>query len=265
MPNYIFPQTTAPDRLNGLKTQWLASLTSPQDGMWESFRNGATQFEICQEDSLIGYASVDADHQLLQFYLLPDYLSVGENIFEAFLKEKQIKRGIVGTNNPYFLTSALPFVTRMKVHTCLFQQLFESPAIEKAGKLKPVAEADIARIIDFCHYSIGAPKEWLSGYIGDLAEKGEVYFLEQGDQIIGTCEVRMSITAPEYADIGMIVSPDYRQRGYGTYLLHTAKQLAIAQGRKPICSCEKENVGSYKSITKAGFASTHQLLSVEFS
>jgi len=109
-----------------------------------------------------------------------------------------------------------------------------------------------------------APKEWLVGYIGGLIEKGEIFSLKDGNEIIGTCEVRKSITAPKYADIGMVVSPDYRRKGYGTYLLNKAKTLALEWGRTPICSCEKNNVGSIKSINNCGFVSMYQLLSIVF-
>jgi predicted acetyltransferase len=112
---------------------------------------------------------------------------------------------------------------------------------------------------------MGAPKGWLQGYLGGLVEKGEVFFLEQGDNIVGTCEVRKSTSAPAFADIGMAVSPDFRRQGYGTYMLNKAKAIAVEWGRHPICSCEKENVGSFKSISNCGFASKFQLLSITFN
>jgi predicted acetyltransferase len=77
--------------------------------------------------------------------------------------------------------------------------------------------------------------------------------------------VRNSDTDDSIADIGMIVSPLYRKSGYGTFLLGKAKEIAIRIGKTPICSCEKDNLGSLKSIQKNGFRSIHQLLSVEFN
>lgn len=63
----------------------------------------------------------------------------------------------------------------------------------------------------------------------------------------------------------MIVSPDYRREGYGTYLLSRAKAIALEWGKIPICSCEKGNVGSLKSIHNSGFISMHQFLSITFN
>ncbi|MFK7772295.1 MAG: GNAT family N-acetyltransferase [Saprospiraceae bacterium] len=262
--NYHFNKITNTDKLTILKNEWLTSLTSPQDGMWEFFRNSAMHWEIVCEDELIGYTSVNDENQLLQFYISAKYFSNGEVIFKEFIEIMQIKTGIVGTNNLGYLSIALNFVEKLKVHTYLFRNSFEVNIDEKEGILKECQTENLERIVDFCHYSMGAPKEWLTGYVGGLIEKKEIFFLEHDDKIIGTCEVRKSTTTPEFADIGMVVSPDFRRKGYGTYLLNKAKTIAIDSGKIPICSCEKDNVGSIKSINNCGFVSMYQLLSITF-
>ena len=215
--NYSFHKETNIDELTILKKEWLASLTSPQDGMWEFFRNSAVNWGIVCDDEMIGYACVDEGSQLLQFYITPKYLPKGEVIFRAFIDKMNINSGIVGTNNPGYLSIALNFVKDLSVNTYLFRNTYEVNIEEKEGILKECKIEDIERIVNFCHYSMGAPKEWLEGYIGGLIEKKEIFSLGSGDKIIGTCEVRKSTTAPEYADIGMVVSPNYRRKGYGTF------------------------------------------------
>ncbi|MFT4537431.1 MAG: putative acetyltransferase [Saprospiraceae bacterium] len=177
----------------------------------------------------------------------------------------KISTGIVGTNNLSYLSIALNFVIELNVNTYLFRSNYEVNIEEKEGILKECQDEDIERIVNFYNYSIGAPKERLTGYIGGLIEKGEIFSFEKGDEIIGTCEVRKSTTAPAVADIGMVVSPDYRRKGYGTYLLYKAKTIALKWERIPICSCEKGNAGSVKSIHNCGFVSRYQLLSISFN
>jgi GNAT superfamily N-acetyltransferase len=263
--NYSFKEATNLDELTNLKNEWLSSLTSPQDGMWESFRNSAMNWGIVCDDEMIGYASVGEGNQLLQFYISPKYLSKGEVIFKEFLDEKKIETGIVGTNNLSYLSIALNFVEELNVNTYLFRSSYEVNIEEKEGILKECQDEDIERIVDFYQYSMGAHKEWLVGYIGELIEKGEIFSLDTGEIIIGTCEVRKSTTAPEFADIGVVVSPDYRRKGYGTYLLNKAKTIALEWEKIPICSCEKNNAGSIKSIHNCGFVSMYQLLSISFN
>lgn len=261
---YTFSSASTPEVLSELKQAWLTTLHRPQDGMWASFRDGATQVEIKSDQHLIGYACVDTDNVLTQFFVAPSYLSETTTIFEQLLEQLTIQTAIVGTNNPIFLTTALQFNRHVLTHTYLFEDEMDISLSKKEGELHQCNTADINRIVDFCHYSVGAPKEWLTQYIGDLVGNGEVYVLEQDQTIIGTCEVRRSTSATDYADIGMIVSPDFRKQGYGTYLLHCAKAIAHEWGKAPICSCEKGNIGSLKSIHSCGFRSSYQLLSIAF-
>ena len=88
--------------------------------------------------------------------------------------------------------------------------------------------------------------------------------MELGTEILGACEVRKSAVQPEVADLGMVVSVNHRRKGVGTYLLGQAKRISREWDRKPICSCEKENAGSLKSILNNGFRSVHQMLVMEF-
>lgn len=262
--DYSFNKILVNKELIHLKNKWTKNLTSPQDGMWESFRDSATHYEIRHANKMIGYASVGDNNVLLQFYILPEHLSQGNEIFREFIQKMNIKNGIVGTNNPAYLSIALHFVKTFDIHTYLFRESFKTSIEEREGILKECQTEDLNRIVDFCHYSVGAPKEWLTGYIGGLIKRKEVFVFEKDNKIIGTCEVRKSETATDFADIGMIISPDFRRKGYGTYLLHKAKTIALEKGKIPICSCEKGNIGSLKSIHNCGFVSKHQLLSIGF-
>ena len=262
--NYSFRELFNVDQLNHLKKEWVKSLISPQDGMWESFRENAKNWGVFDGNTMIGYAAIGEDNQLIQYYIIPNLMSKNEDIFKAFLDKMQIKTAVVGTNNPCFLSAALNYTSDVKINSYLFRDGNEVEIEDKEGTIKECQEHDLNRIVDFCHSSIGAPKGWLLEYIGDLVNRKEIYFLEHNGDIIGTCEIRKSKTAPEFADIGMIVSPKYRQQGYGTYLLHEAKRIAIEWKKVPICSCEKENIGSIKSIHKCGFVSRYQLLSMSF-
>lgn len=262
--NYHFKKVTDSQALTKLKHKWRESLPRPQDGMWESFRESAVHWGISVANEMIGYACVDQEDQLLQFYILQEYLSDGEAIFKLFLDKVKVKHGMVGTNNLTYLSLAMNFVKKVEVDTFLFSKAIDVTLAEKEGTLRKCEAEDSTRVIDFYHHSIGAPKAWLTGYVGGLIEKGEIFVLEKEDEIIGTCEVRISETAPAYADIGMAVSPDYRRKGYGTYLLYQAKEIAQEWGKIPICSCEKENEGSAKSIQNCGFRSQYQLLKIIF-
>lgn len=261
---FYFQKITDTSTLNLLKSEWRKTLISPQDGMWETLTDLAEHWEVRDKDQSIGYVCVDMDNQLLQFYVRPNWLKEGNLIFQEFIQQKDIKKALIGTNNPVCLSIAMHFQKSLQVHTYLFTDFFAVHLEEGVGILKVVKEEDLINLVDFYHKSTGGPKDWLTRYLSNLMKKGEVFMLENEAEILGTCEVRKSTTNPKVADIGMIVSPTHRKKGLGTFLLGKAKAIAIQWEKTPICSCEKDNIGSLKSIQNNGFRSIHQMLSIEF-
>ena len=250
--------------LNPLKQVWRKSLTSPQDGMWEIFTEYANQYAIRIKDKTIGYACVDGNNRLLQFFILPSWMHEATSVFPLFIHQEEIKVGLIGTNNPVFLSTAMHFQKSVKVDTYLFTDILKMNTDDKKGKLKMAGAGDLENLVDFYHGSMDGPKEWLNGYLGNLIEKGELFYLQNGKKVLGACEVRRSESQPTVADIGMVASVAHRRQGLGTYLLGKAKEIAVQWNRSPICSCEKDNTGSLKCIQNNGFRSIHQMLLMEF-
>ena len=265
MQSYQISRGEVSDELAALRSECRATLTSPPDGMWEAFRAQAQPWIIRQQDQAVGFALVDEAQQLLQFYVQPPHLPAHLNLFAQLLEETKVKSGIVGTHQPIYLSTALHFVQYLQVHTYLFRELVAQVVDERKGELLEATPANLKQLVDFCHYSVGAPPEWLNTYLGGLISRQELFYLLLNDTIVGTCEVRKNSSVPTYADIGMIVSPDFRRQGYGTHLLGQAKRIAQQRSLIPICSCETGNHGSLRAIHANGFRSAHQLLSVSFS
>jgi len=265
MPKQIeFLRTAGDQDIQSLKQTWLKSLSRPQDGMWEAFRDMAIHWGIKEGENWIGYACMNADHQLIQFYISPEHLDRGSAILQSFLREFMIHTAIIGTNNPIFFSLASPFFQHINPHTYLYEKVVEVEMKEKSGEFRLCQMDDLAEMVTYCHFATGGPEAWLEGYIKNLIEKGEIFMLRNEDEIIGSSEVRKSVTSPNYADIGMIVAPNHRKKGYGSYLLNRAKEIAISSGKTPICSTTRDNIGSQRAIKNCGFRSMHQLLEVHF-
>lgn len=262
---FYFNKVTHVPTLDKIKTQWRNTLTAPQDGMWETLTDYANHLEIRASNKSIGYACLDDGNRLLQCFIIPEFLNDGPLIFKKLLKETKVNSALIGTNNPVFMSLAMHFQQSMAIDTYLFTDEIEveTTTVEKAN-LKLAWQDDLDALISFYNNSVGAPEDWLRGYLGNLIAKGELFFLSDGTDILGTCDVRLSETDMSIADVGMVVSTEHRRKGIGSYLLGKAKELVYDMDRKPICSCEKDNMGSLKSIHKNGFRSTYQMLKVSF-
>ncbi|KAA3596306.1 MAG: GNAT family N-acetyltransferase [Calditrichaeota bacterium] len=249
---------------DSLKTEWRKSLTAPQDDMWETFTEFAEHWKINFKNQTIGYACVNSDNCLLQFFLIPEWIQTGSSIFEKFAHQLKIQKAIIGTNNPHCLSMAMNFQESVEIQFYLFSDYLNEKVGDKEGTLRLVKIDELEKFVEFCHISTGGPKDWLSGYVSNLITKGEYFVFEEKGEILGICEVRKSETNPKVANLGMIVSPNHRKKGLGTFLLGKAKEISLEWKREPICGCEKENIGSLKAIHKNGFRSIHQMLLLKF-
>lgn len=261
---FHFTPTVNSSSVDVFKQAWRDSLLAPQDGMWEILTEAAQDWEISTDEEPIGYASVDEGGKLLQFFLLPFWIQDGAEIFQQFIQQEKIEKALIGTHNPICLSIAIQVQKSVKVDTCLFTDHLTVQTLDKAGVFRSYGTDDPEKLIDFYHENIEAPKDWLRGYLGGHLAKGEIFVLVEGGEILGACEVRKSDSQAGIADLGMVVSAKHRKKGLGTYLLGKAKEVALSWGKQPICSCEKANIGSLKSIQNNGFRSIHQMLLLSF-
>lgn len=246
------------------------SLPAPFDSMWDEITGNAAHWSIVHQGQTIGFYVIDDANVLNNFFLLEAHLPLLEDIFAKILAQHKIKSGILSTNAPVFVSACADFARTIAPHSYLFQdhQKREIPAPTLANgaqpRLKLAQTGDFKSAIDFGVVAIGADKTWLEGYYALRIERQELYLWQTDEEIIGACEARKSDTQAGVGDIGMVVAIPYRRQGVGAYLLNQAKEVCYKRGLTPICSCEKDNVGSRKSIYKAGFVSKHRIVSVGF-
>jgi GNAT superfamily N-acetyltransferase len=65
---------------------------------------------------------------------------------------------------------------------------------------------------------------------------------------------------PPYGDVYMEVAEPARRRGFGSYLVQEVKRACYAAGRKPAARCDPGNVGSRRTLEKAGLLPCARLL-----
>jgi GNAT superfamily N-acetyltransferase len=63
-----------------------------------------------------------------------------------------------------------------------------------------------------------------------------------------------------YGDIYMEVSEPFRRRGLGAFLVQELKRLCYQQASVPSARCNPGNIGSRKTLQKAGFVPCGHIL-----
>ena len=95
-------------------------------------------------------------------------------------------------------------------------------------------------------------EHWLGWMEEDRKETQSLYFLMQGERILGAISLRYRSMGID-GHIGFGIRPSERRKGYATKMLELALPLMREYGQNPvIISCAKDNVGSAKTIQKNG-------------
>jgi predicted GNAT family acetyltransferase len=252
-----------------LKRQYLESLIAPMDGMWEvGFTNPAPHWEIRWRGERSGYYAANADGALLQFFVLPAFEDHGRDIFDHVIAQESLTQAVVSTIDPTFLSFCLDVQTKVAVHTYLYEIHAEvRPDHPEADGLtfRLVEAHEMDRTISFQQTCLDSDKDlsnWLRGYSANLIERGELFVLDRGGDWLGLGEYRRSASQDGVVDLGMMVAPAHRGKGWATHILAHLSVQSVAEGLHAICSTTAENVGAQKAIQRAGFTSRHSILTV---
>lgn len=251
------------DLVNPLRTQLYSRLKNPVDGMWENlYIAQSTHYLVKMDDDTAGYFCVDSDKSLLQIFLVDKYINIFEDVISKLISYKIVKSASLSAIDPNSFNICLLYSQSIEPNTYLFEYLDPEFSIDYSLDIEIATEKDIPEIINFMKEQIYFDDTF--GYTKNLVEREEFYMIHKGDTLIAISEIRLSDTQTEYADLGVVLSKDYRGKGKATKILYQQAQRAIKLGRKPICSTTFNNTGSKKAIEKAGFYISNIIFDLKF-
>ena len=199
-------------------------------------RPGWTQsFLIEIGGAAAGYGSIAiggpwrGTHTVFEYYLAPAFRSRAFDGFERFLAASQPTAMEVQTND---------------VHLTVMLHLWARNIVSEGI----VFEDRVAT----AHHIEGA-------VLKKQPEPEPDCLLEIGGKVVGRGGILYHYNPP-YGDIYMEVVEDYRQHGFGTFLVQELKRICREAGSIPCARCNPVNVASRKTLQKAGFVPCAHIL-----
>ncbi|MEZ8238942.1 GNAT family N-acetyltransferase [Vibrio splendidus] len=263
--------------LNEFKTAYFAESTAPLDGMWHfGFVPMSDHYGFYEDDTLVGYCVLNGEGYLLQFYLAPTASTHIESLFPLIVENNssvigEVKGAFVSTAEPQYLSLSVDNTESFKMNAMMYRQNSQARSDCDSDRVEEIemslaTEEQLEQFVEFASSAIGAPKEWLTGYYGNLIARQELWGYWESDDILATGECRkFDEHQTQFADLGMIVAQEERGKGLATRVIHSLKQHANSQGLEAMCSTESSNIGAQKAITRAGLSSKHRILQFDFS
>lgn len=199
-------------------------------------RRGWTQPYIVEiVGTAAGYASIaiggpwTGTRTVFEYYLAPAFRARAFDVFEQFLAASQATAMDVQTNDTLLTTMFHLWAHNIVSEKIIFEDRLTTAHRIEGAVLKKQPEPEPDRL------------------------------LEIGGKVVGRGGVLYHYNPP-YGDIYMEIAEEHRRQGLGTFLVQELKRICREGGSIPCARCNPDNVGSRKTLQKAGFVPCAHLL-----
>src|SRR5215813_1015119 len=179
--------------------------------------------------------------RIVEFYTLPQARGSAAQMFRELLVASQATHVEAQTNNPLMLLMLYDCAKNIIAENILFHDAFRSHLNCPNGVFRRATPENTGEVFSHQHQPVG---EWVVESDGAIVATGG--FL---------CHYN-----PPYGDVYMEVAESARRQGFGSYLVQELKQVCYETGKKPAARCNPDNVGSRRTLEKAGFLPCGRLL-----
>ncbi|MGV3618863.1 MAG: GNAT family N-acetyltransferase [Fimbriimonas sp.] len=204
-------------------------------------RGLADLYALTVDGRVGGYACVGnrySPDRIVEFYVLPHLRPHAQPIFAELLRASKAKEIEAQTNLPLSVIMTYDFAKEVRAENVLFGDAFTTDLRLPGVVFRESRPGDV-----------GFP-----GYEPD----GD-WVLEVDGQVVASGGFLCHYNPP-YGDVYMAVAEGARRRGYGAYLVQEVKRVCLEAGKRPAARCNPDNVGSRKTLEKAGFVPVARLL-----
>lgn len=239
-----------------LRALYLDSLVEPQEYFVESLVSDGTTYT----NGYSAYAVVSGE-TLVELYATPDSTTNVAEFFQRLVNERLIKKVLCKSFDTQLLYAAFSLDAKVRTAAYLFRRISNVPLAELSDTVSFRAgnRADIDSVMRFNDDFFEDEGEVVS-----YLECDGFFVTEMQGEVIGCGIAAPVVKGGTDIDIGMMVSPQHRNKGIGSYTVSCLKNHYLQQGLRPICGCAASNIASKKALEKAGFVSQHRLLSITY-
>lgn len=253
---------TSKEKADKLRTNYFNTLISPIDGYWQNVVIGNSKlYEIIYNKKIVGHFSVTAHKTLVEFYVLKEYYMYSEEIFKYILCSDMVADAEVSTKQHEFLSLCLDFQRGIRVSSYLFTDAMKINYKLNHYKnlcFRLAKYSDIEGLKNKCESAF-------EGYYEGLIANDQLFVLYDGDILLGMGEFRIiKMEHGEFGDIGMVVAPEHRRKGVGTYIITKLVEQCYKNNVSPMAGCDSENIASKNTLMKAGLKAEHRIINVKF-
>ncbi|MBL0185399.1 MAG: GNAT family N-acetyltransferase [Candidatus Obscuribacter sp.] len=233
----------------------LEHLSHGQESYLESLAKNAQALDIKIDGLRFGYALV-RDATVLEFCIEQSNVSLANSALAAVVKFANANSILCQSFDTVLMSAAksLDWLDKPVAH--LFRKFDTQKQLAISLEPQSASEAEMPRILSI-HDGFFDDDDEIRSYISDRSR----LFIYQRDGVDVACGIiKQTVSCRNDYDIGMVVAPEYRGRGYGAEVLSHLKSYCLDLGWYPIAGCSMDNPASKRSLERAGFIAEYQLV-----
>lgn len=215
-------------------------------------RGIADPYLILVDGRVGGYGGVwnkYSPDRVMEFYTLPHLRAAALPMFRELLAVSGAKEIEAQTNMPLMLLMLLDCGTNIVSENILFADAVTTHLPNPGGVFRASTPADAPPPDPEVDVAPRPPRP----------PEGD-WMIEAEDGSIVAAGGFLCHYNPPYGDVYMGVAESARRRGFGSYLVQEIKRVCLEAGKRPAARCNPTNVGSRKTLQKAGFLPCGRLL-----
>jgi len=244
-----------------LRNDYLDNLAEPQELFLEMVIWDSAKYMVFLDTELAGYFILGKENILAEFYINPEYLSFSEDIFKTIIENHAITKAYAKSFDLLMVESCMHMKKLSRIIGYLFRDMEPDWQFIEDEKIT----VHLAKHAD--KKTIVPVKEGLFDHDDEVKYvilNKNMFMYSFEDRFIGCGIFQQTIKGRNNYDIGMLVHPDHREKGFGTYVIRHLTQHCHNNNWRPTCGCAVENTGSRKTLEKAGFITKHSMQEFEF-
>lgn len=236
--------------LHKLRAAYLASLPEPQEFHSEQLSRQGQPFLIMRGSEILGYTITQGASTLVEFP------AAHRGLFDALVAKAGIRRVLCKSFDEPLRDACVGRAARTTTKGLLYSKIVD-PGFEPdpAIQIRVAGERDVPAVMAANDGFFGGDAEAMA-----YARAGQLFLYETEAGLAG-CGLLQGVTPDREAyDVGMMVTPDHRRRGFGRHIVRHLLHLCLRTGKRPIAGCSVENHASQRCLESAGFRSEYQLI-----
>lgn len=256
-----FIRSTDCEIIQHLRGMYLDNLDCAQEYYLEIQIKPGAFYLINEDNQIAGYFIVSEDNVLLEYFVLRGWITRIDLILGDILREFKIRKALCKSFDNDLLSCCYGYQTSSRVIGILFREYSEPSTLTSAPEIsiRRAQMTDEARIIAANEEVFDHPEE-----VKEYIQGEQIFLFEIGNDLAGFGIYSQVFPERKDYDIGMLIVPEYRHKGYGSFIINYLVKFCQQSGWSFSAGCAKENIASRKCLEKAGFVTRHRLLEFTF-